>query len=135
MSRLPGGGGQRHVEYNLPGSCSSSSVGLQSISLPAGNLPHSQSWTVVPEFNMSLRQQRVLDPFETWKYDVKTQISQMADKLQESLDQHPDPSTRQLGLDLTSQTREPDFERRKAEHMKRQTRTITNSLAYGLGRK
>ncbi|XP_038064380.1 uncharacterized protein LOC119734855 [Patiria miniata] len=134
MSRLPGGGQQRHVEYDLPASCSSSSVGLTPISL-RGNLPHSQSWTVVPEYNMALRQQRVADPFECWKYDVRSQIANMNDKLQDSLEQHPDPSTRYLKANLTSPELEPDFDRRKAEQLKQQTRMITNSLAYGLGRK
>ncbi|XP_022091438.1 uncharacterized protein LOC110979704 [Acanthaster planci] len=134
MSRLPAGGQQRHVEYDMPESCSSSSVGLPHISL-RGNLPHSQSWTVVPEYNMSLRQQKEIDPFEYWKCDVQSQIANMADKLRNSLEQYPDPSTRYLKADGRSSVVESDFERRKAEQLKQQTRTITNSLAYGLGRK
>ncbi|XP_072168210.1 uncharacterized protein [Diadema setosum] len=78
-------------------SCSSSSIGLESVSY-SQRIPHPQSWTEVPEYNMSLRQQNTHDPFGNWKYDVQCQIAHIAKKLKQSLGDHPD--TRVRGYDM-----------------------------------
>ncbi|XP_800004.2 uncharacterized protein LOC578543 isoform X2 [Strongylocentrotus purpuratus] len=74
-------------------SCTQSSVGLESISFNP-LLPHPQSWTVVPEFNMGLRQQRTHETFGNWKYDVQCQIANISQKLKDSLEEHPDDRVR-----------------------------------------
>ncbi|XP_077980493.1 uncharacterized protein LOC144435753 [Glandiceps talaboti] len=111
-----------------PGSCGSSTVGLTPLSL-SGDSRHPESWTLVHEWNMEKRQQREVDPYKNWKFDVQSQIANMGDQLRKSLQTHPvdDSSSSYSGF-------ESDFKHRKDKIVKEQTSTLANSLAYGLGR-
>ncbi|XP_054763228.1 uncharacterized protein LOC129269757 [Lytechinus pictus] len=137
-------------------SCSQSSIGLESISFNP-QLPHPQSWTEVPQYNMGVRQQRTHETFGNWKYDIQCQISNISQKLKDSLEEHPDDRARgsdvpwrpTLGdhtpreLPLRPQQRKPignaapsPPSREETENFYRANSTANPSypLSFGLGR-
>ncbi|XP_072044201.1 uncharacterized protein [Amphiura filiformis] len=121
-------------------SYASSSVGLRPMNVNS-NQTHSQTWTLVNEFYMGGRQQRILDPHECWKYDLQCQIAAMEDKVRDSQDEFPGTKEDSTGIgrkhkDSMAEVHN-DFEKQRLEFAKRQAgrhgQNITNSLA-GLGR-
>ncbi|KAJ8037343.1 hypothetical protein HOLleu_18140 [Holothuria leucospilota] len=71
-------------------SCSASSIGLPPLSLGKPRFPHSQTWTLVDQYNMEMRQQLELDPFLNWKYDVQCQIANISNSIKKTFEDHPD---------------------------------------------
>lgn len=127
-------------------SYASSSVGLHPFHLNPNNV-HSQTWTLVNEFYMGGRQQRILDPHESWKYDLECQISTMEDKVRESQEEFPDTLNNSNGHIKQSQQRSVrqvqfDFEKRRLESGKNPHKTpesgtptgCGNTLKYGVDR-
>ncbi|XP_070581055.1 uncharacterized protein [Ptychodera flava] len=128
MAGLGGGAGGGSPDPG--GSCASSMVGLTPIHLN-GDARVPEQWQLVTEWNMERRQQRDINPYENWKFDVQSQIANMGYKLQKSLEEHP---TFGGSSQSSYESAANDFHRRKDTMVKQQTSTVANSLAYGLGR-
>ncbi|XP_002739954.1 uncharacterized protein LOC100372287 [Saccoglossus kowalevskii] len=126
MAHNNNNGGQ-NSPFN-PASCSNSTMGLPYLALSrSGPIP--EQWTLVHEWNIEKRQQRDIDPYVNWQFDVQSQISNMGDKLNKSLHEHPTGDAY-----YANDKYGKSFEEKRRQMTKDQTRTVTNTLAYGLGR-
>ncbi|XP_033119073.1 uncharacterized protein LOC117118568 [Anneissia japonica] len=111
------------------GSCSSSSVGLPSISLPHIT-HHPDSWTRVATNNMHLRNLHQVDPFRAWQCDIQSQISCISEKLRSSLEENPIPGTNVSPYAPVQH----DFEETRLTYTRKTTPQLRNALTFGQGR-
>ncbi|XP_071946571.1 uncharacterized protein [Antedon mediterranea] len=111
------------------GSCSASSVGLTTVSLPQ-IAHHPDSWTRVTTNNMHLRSLHQIDQFQAWQSDVQSQISCISEKLRSSLEENPHPN---INIS-TYGPEEVSFEDKRKQYTRKTTPQIQNAIAFGNGR-
>lgn len=106
-------------------SCSASSIGLPPLHLGQRKIPHSQTWTLVDQYNMESRQQLEVDPFCNWKYDVQCQIANISNQIKKSFEDHPELKPKQnvplfsssIAMEQNSQlnVRQPTYKEQERE--------------------